>query len=268
MKLGDRMKAYYENINRYYLTRRTPVVIRIDGKAFHTFTRGFKKPFDNILMSTMQETMKRLCEDIQGCVLGYTQSDEISLVLIDYQTIDTDAWFGYNIQKCASIAASKATKYFNQIFTAKIMAYEEDFNEAWHHSKDEEKYMQVLLKAMNTGAEFDARVFNIPKEEVANYIFWRQDDATRNSIQMAGHANFSNKEMQKKSNNEVQDMLMLQKGINWNDYPVPCKRGTCCIKQDTEIISNGQTVIRKKWVIDKNIPIFTGENRTYIENLI
>ena len=101
--LGDRMKGFYEDRYRIYLTRRTPVIIRIDGNAFHTFTRGMKKPFDDIMMATMQYTMKRLCENIQGCVFGYTQSDEITLVLTDYTTIKTDAWFGYNVQKMTSI---------------------------------------------------------------------------------------------------------------------------------------------------------------------
>lgn len=117
--LGDRMKAY-ENISRTYLTRRIPVIIRLDGKAFHTFTRGLEKPFDKILMSVMQQTMKRLCEEVQGCVFGYTQSDEINLVLTDYATIQTDAWFGYNIQKMASVAASIATVEFNRILAEEL----------------------------------------------------------------------------------------------------------------------------------------------------
>ena len=106
--LDERMKQY-EYVTRTYLTRKIPAIIRIDGKAFHTFTKGFKKPFDMVLMSAMQNTMKSLCEQIQGCVFGYTQSDEITLVLTDYATIDTDAWFGYNVQKMASISASTAT---------------------------------------------------------------------------------------------------------------------------------------------------------------
>ena len=93
--LGDRMKAY-EAIPKNYLMRRQPVIIRLDGKAFHNFTRGFDKPFDNEFMVAMQSTMKYLCENIQGCVIGYTQSDEISLVLCDYQKLDTDVWFGIN----------------------------------------------------------------------------------------------------------------------------------------------------------------------------
>ena len=97
--LGGRIKDY-ENISRHYITRRIPAIIRIDGKAFYTFTKGMKKPFDYVLMTTMQNTMKYLCENIQGCIFGYTQSDEISLVLTDYEKITTDAWFGYNIQKC------------------------------------------------------------------------------------------------------------------------------------------------------------------------
>ena len=109
--LGDRMKRY-EYVSRNYLTRRVPVIIRIDGKAFHTFTKGMRKPFDRVLMSAMQETMRFLCANIQGCVFGYTQSDEITLVLTDYASIRTDAWFGYNVQKMCSIAASMATLAF------------------------------------------------------------------------------------------------------------------------------------------------------------
>lgn len=117
--LGDRMKRY-EYVTRTYLTNRVPVIIRLDGKAFHTFTRGFNKPYDTLLMQTMMNTMQKLCTSIQGCVFGYTQSDEITLVLVDYQTIDTDAWFGYNIQKIASVSASMATMEFNRIFSDNV----------------------------------------------------------------------------------------------------------------------------------------------------
>ena len=117
--LGDRMKGY-ENIARNYLTCRIPTIIRVDGKAFHTFTRGMEKPFDRILMTTMQNTMKYLCENIQGCVFGYTQSDEITLVLTDYATITTDAWFGYNIQKMCSVSASMATLAFSNAYAAEL----------------------------------------------------------------------------------------------------------------------------------------------------
>ena len=111
--LGNRMKGY-EGVSRNFLTRRVPAIIRLDGKAFHTFTKGMEKPFDLVLTQAMQETMKYLCENIQGCVLGYTQSDEITLVLTDYATIQTDAWFGYNIQKMCSVSASMATMAFNR----------------------------------------------------------------------------------------------------------------------------------------------------------
>lgn len=122
--LGDRMKGY-EGVSRNFLTRRVPAIIRLDGKAFHTFTKGMEKPFDPVLTQAMQETMKYLCENIQGCVLGYTQSDEITLVLTDYATIQTDAWFGYNIQKMCSVSASMATMAFNREF--------ERIAEDWFH---------------------------------------------------------------------------------------------------------------------------------------
>ena len=273
--LGDRMKGY-ENVNRNYLTRRVPVIIRIDGKAFHTFTRGFKKPFDEILVKSMQETMKYLCENIQGCVLGYTQSDEITLVLIDYKRLDSCAWFDYNIQKMASIAASMATMAFNKFFKVAIDEYftsnklvtvltkvDLDYN------NELTRYYSVLDKAINKGAMFDARCFNIPKDEVCNCVLWRQNDATRNSIEMVGHANFSQKQLHQKSCNEIQDMLMVQCGINWNDFPVNLKRGICCIREQYSIEgSDGKSVVRSKWTIDNNIPIFKGEGREYIEKLI
>lgn len=229
--LGDRMKNNYENISRYYLTRRAPVIIRIDGKAFHTFTRGLKKPFDDILVKTMQETMEYLCENIQGCVLGYTQSDEISLVLVDYAELTTDAWFGNNLQKMCSVSASMATLAFNKAFTRNISKQSKRLYTEYLEEKDA-SYIETLEIAMNKGAMFDSRVFTIPKEEVCNYMLWRQQDATRNSIQSVGQANFSQKELHGKSCNNIQDMLMTQKGINWNDYATTLKRGSCCIKVD------------------------------------
>jgi tRNA(His) 5'-end guanylyltransferase len=257
--LGDRMKNNYENISRYYLTRRMPVIARLDGRAFHTFTRGFKKPFDDILVKTMQETMKHLCENIQGCVLGYTQSDEISLVLVDYAELTTDAWFGNNLQKMCSVSASMATMAFNKFFYNNMPADEENSG--------------TYYKALEKGAMFDSRVFTIPKEEVCNYMLWRQQDATRNSIQSVGQANFSQKELYGKSCNNIQDMLMTQKGINWNDYATTLKRGSCCIKEITTVkrvdILGKEVDIqtRSEWVIDNEIPIFS-QDRNYIERLI
>lgn len=267
--IGDRMKNNYENITRYYLTRRMPVIIRVDGRSFHTFTKGFKKPFDDILVKTMQDTMKYLCENIQGCVLGYTQSDEISLVLTDYAELTTDAWFGNNLQKMCSVSASMATLAFNKAFTRNISKQSKRFYTEYLEEKDA-SYIETLEIAMNKGAMFDSRVFTIPKEEVCNYLIWRQQDATRNSILSVGIANFSQKELHCKSCNDIQDMLMLQKSINWNDYATTLKRGSCCIKkviQDPDVdIKDGAYPVTR-WVIDDEIPIFT-QDRNYVEKLI
>lgn len=247
--LGKRMKEFYEQIPKTRLMRRTPVAIRVDARAFHTFTRGFKKPFDKILMASMQDTMKYLCQNIQGCVLGYTQSDEITLILVDYQTLTSGAWFDYEVQKMCSISASMATMAFNKAFSDNATQY-------MINHVDDFSYNDTLIKARIKGAMFDSRCFNIPKEEVTNLIYWRRLDATRNSIQMVGQANFSHAQLQNKSCNDIQDMLMLQKGINWNNFPVECKRGTCCIKTE------------EGWIVDKEIPVFKGEGREYIDKLI
>lgn len=272
--IGDRMKNNYENISRYYLTRRMPVIIRVDGRSFHTFTKGFKKPFDDVLVKTMQDTMKYLCENIQGCVLGYTQSDEISLVLTDYAELTTDAWFGNNLQKMCSVSASMATLAFNKAFNDNIVKHiDNNLDADCGVTKDLTEYTKTLINARNKGAMFDSRVFTIPKEEVCNAFIWRQQDATRNSIQSVGQANFSQKELHGKSCSDIQDMLMLQKGINWNDYSTTLKRGSCCIKVDDslteydEVGNIGDYIQRSKWVIDNEIPIFT-QDRNYVEKLI
>lgn len=276
--LGDRMKNNYENITRYYLTRRMPVIIRVDGRSFHTFTKGFKKPFDDVLVKTMQDTMKYLCENIQGCVLGYTQSDEISLILTDYAEFTTDAWFGNNLQKMCSVSASMATLAFNKFFSEQVQDFMyaccDDFGDDVLPEKqnDYELAHNVYFKKFNA-AMFDSRVFTIPKEEVCNYLIWRQQDATRNSIQSVGQANFSQKELHGKSCNNIQDMLMLQKSINWNDYSTTLKRGSCCIKIDDGLTEYDETgnicgyTQRSKWIIDNEIPIFS-QDRNYIEKLI
>ncbi len=238
--LGTRMKEYYEQIPKFKLYRRTPVAIRIDGKAFHTFTRGFQKPFDEVLGNAMVRTMEYLCKNIQGCVFGYTQSDEITLLLIDYQTFETDAWFDYEVQKICSISASMATMAFNRFFYEELPA-------------DSDEYAGIYYKALEKGAMFDARCFNIPKEETCNLVYWRQLDATRNSIQMVGQANFSHGELQGKSCNMIQDMLHEQRGINWNDFETRWKRGVAWTKETG---------------IDYDMPILKGEDRKYVDNLI
>lgn len=279
--LGNRMKEYYEQIPKTKLMRRTPVIIRIDGKAFHSFTRGFKRPFDDVLIDLMQQTMRYLCENIQGCVLGYHQSDEISLVLVDYQKLTSDAWFDNEVQKICSIAASMATMAFNKLLYKKIDDYANTdevlvalYGDVQSDREKIQKHFSALKGALVKGAMFDARCFNIPKEEVTNYIYWRQLDATRSSIQMVGQANFSHKEIHGKSCNQIQEMLMTQKGINWNDFPVYQKRGSCCVKEKY-VITNlesqkeyAKDVTRTRWTIDKEIPIFRGEDRSYIDKLI
>ena len=281
--LGIRMKTFYEQIPKTKLMKRCPVAIRIDGKAFHTFTDGFQKPFDEVLIKSMQETMKYLCENIQGCVLGYTQSDEITLILIDYKKLTSSAWFDYEVQKMCSIAASMATIAFNRYFTKNVEDFIQDCATDYEtqglcgESTVEFELCKTYQKALDKGAMFDARCFNIPKEEVTNLIYWRQLDASRNSIQMVGQANFSHKELQNKSCNDIQDMLMTQKGINWNDLPTYQKRGSCCVRNKIVIESDDgmetaqlrdTSKSENEWIIDTEIPIFKGEGREYIDRLV
>lgn len=222
-QIGDRMKEFYEDRTRYTLMRRTYTIIRIDGKAFHTYTRGLQKPFDDRLMEDMDATAAYICQNIQGAKFAFVQSDEISVLITDFDEINTGAWFEGNLQKMCSVSASMATAKFNQLRPAKI-------------------------------ALFDSRVFQMPnKAEVENYFIWRQQDTTRNSISSVAQSLYSHKELNGKGNDEKQE-LIFQKGINWNDYAPKYKRGRLIEKVAFE--KNG--AIRNKWT-SVEVPVFTKE---------
>ena len=254
--LGDRIKHNYEDVSKTRLTRRTPVICRLDGCHFHSFSKGFNKPFDAALTTAMDETMKYLCEHIQGCVLGYTQSDEITLVLVDYAKFESEAWFDYEVQKICSVAASMATLAFNRAFQKAIGPFFENYIISNDVSEADIKLAEAYSRAENIGATFDARCFNIPKEEVANCIYWRQLDAIRNSILSLAQSLYSQKEMQGIDCKVLQKKMLVEKNIEWNKLSTRQKFGSCCVKKDG------------KWQVDLDIPMFLGESRNYIEDLI
>lgn len=230
-QIGARMKENYEVRSQTHLPRRTHTIIRLDGKAFHSFTKGFTRPYDLDLMNLMDRTAAALCQNVQGCCMAYVQSDEISLVLTDFDTIQTDAWFDGNVQKITSVSASIATAYFN-LYLREFMDSAPFDISAQGPEQNRKCYSKGVIKI----ALFDSRVFVIPDlTEVCNYMIWRQQDATRNSIQMGAQALYSQKQLDKKNTSELQEM-MFQKGINWNDYPVGFKRGRMILKEKIETV--------------------------------
>lgn len=236
--LGDRMKGY-EDAYRIYLTKRLPLILRIDGKAFHTFTRGLVRPFDIDFQEVMLKTALALCDEIQGSKLAYWQSDEVSILITDYDTLTTQAPFEKNLQKLVSIGASIATSSFNKVA--------DRVNLTRFEFRLDDKFKSL--------ANFDCRAFVLPHAEVCNYFLWRQQDATRNSINSVGQSHFSPKQLHGQSTDTVQDLLFKEKGINWNDLPVINKRGACIIK------------IEGKWAVDREIPIFS-QDREYINRFV
>lgn len=222
----QRMKDNYESRSKQFLTRRTPVIIRLDGKAFHTYTRGLDKPFDKGLIEDMEDTTKFLCENIQGVKLGYCQSDEISLLLTDYDNLNTQAWFDYNVQKITSVSSSMTTAKFNEL---RFSRYIRDMK---RHERPQ-NLMNQLGDNYNMPklALFDSRTFNIPKEEVANYFLARQKDAVKNSVAMLAQSLYPHSELHKKNGKEMQEMC-FQKGYNWNDLDYRKKRGCTIVKTE------------------------------------
>ena len=259
-EFDTRMKTY-ENATKIFLLPQSPVIIRIDGRAFHTFTKGMKKPFDEILSYCMSKTAEYLLNNVANCVFAYTQSDEISLLLVDYQTKKTSPWFDNNQQKLVSLAAAMATLQFNCLFKEKVTTL------LGETTDDDLEYLRTLTTKFDR-AVFDARAFNIPKDEIVNYFIWRQQDATRNSIQMVAQHYFSQKRLHNKNTKVMQEMLMSEKGVNWNDTPVKFKRGIAIYKRPEMIKTEheGQTieVERAKSFIDNEMPILT-QDRDFIK---
>lgn len=246
--IGDRMKRY-EVTSQSSLINKLPVIARIDGAAFHTFTKrikdlpraNFNGPFSERLHDVMVATTEHLVTSLQGCVFGYTQSDEISLVFRDWDTIQTAAWFDYNVQKMCSHLGARASNAFNFYYAEKL---------------DSLHYAHRVADL----AVFDARVHNVPALEVENYMIWRQQDASRNSIQMLGHYWFSQKEMHGLNNSQVQEKLWSERDVNWNSLPTWAKRGSAVVKSKDD---SGHTRV----VVDKDIPIFT-QDRQYVRQVI
>ena len=227
--LGDRMKADYERRTRFLLPRRTYTLTRVDGKSFHSYTRGCRRPYDSELMEDMDTAAMSLCENIAGAQLAFVQSDEISVLLTDFAAMQTEAWFDSSVQKLASISASVATAHFNQARRRRSAETEAKL------------------------AYFDSRAFTIPDPvEVENYFLWRQQDAARNSISMTAQTHFPHAALQGKSSDEMQEMLWQEKGINWNDMPGGFKRGRCIVRN---------SVTKEAEYLDKR----TGETQTVAE---
>lgn len=233
--LGDRMKGY-ESVPKYRLTPRTPVMMRLDGRAFHTFTRRFERPFDLAFNVPMWMTARYLCKNIAGARLAYVQSDEISLLLADWRSQNTQPWFDYEVQKLCSIGAAMATAEFSRMMV------------------DTDRVDHARPGAF---PQFDCRVWNLPPSEVVNYFIWRQQDATRNSISSLAQSKFLAKELHCVNTGGMQDMLMAQHGVNWNDCPIPQKRGVCIRKS---LDAEGHWT----WLLDEAIPVFT-QDRGYVE---
>lgn len=235
--LGSRMKDNYENRNKHYLTRRTPVIIRVDGKAFHSYTNPLKDRFHTGFIEVMNLTAIKLCEQIQGAQIAYIQSDEISILLHDYKTLQTEAWFDYSQSKVESVSAAIASVEFTI------------------HS---DKIWDGIIKP----AYFDSRSFNIPETEVCNYFIWRQKDAIRNSIQSLAQTHYSQKQLHGKNCSELQEMC-FQAGYNWNDLETYKKRGRCVVKSTFKL----GDAERSCWITDHTIPELT-QDRNYIEKYL
>lgn len=253
--MGDRMKKY-EHSFRQFFPSRIPIIIRVDGKAFHSYTKKCKKPFDENLIEVMNDVAIFLCEEIQGAQVAYVQSDEISIFVNNYSSLQNQGWFNNNINKIISVSAGLASCKFTQ-----------NSYKIWGREEFEGISGCPIIKP----ACFDSRAFLLPKEEVNNYFLWRQKDCERNSVQMLARSLYSHKDCNNKNNSELQEMV-FQKGINWNNLPTYQKRGRCIIKKHytkelNDVNGTMNAIKRSHWVVDNEIPIFSSD-KNYINNFV
>ncbi len=252
--LGVRMKEY-EHATRTFLEKKIPVILRLDGKAFHTYTKGFDKPYDEALIEDMQKTLIYLCENIQGAKCGYTQSDEITILLTDFDTEETSAWYDYNVEKITSVSASLATAKFNHLrFLRKLKSIttsnDISFKPEYNCIDFEDQLVKIKL------AQFDSRAFQAPTpEEVVNNFLWRYRDAVKNSKAMLAQSLFSPAQLHKVNTDEMVTKCITEKNINWNDLDYSKKYGTFVIKNkyangelvDDNYEQSKDDVVRNRW---------------------
>jgi len=241
MPLGDRMKAREASAGNL-LPPRMPAVLRVDGRAFHTFTRGFDSPFDGIIEACMDRVATALCEEIGTARLAYGQSDEVSVLLVDYANLGTEQWFGGRRSKMESTAASIATAAFN-----------EALHEAWLSSLNPDR--SRFLRSKLFRAHFDARVFPVPTDDAINYFFWRQRDAVRNSVLTAGQASLPRRQMHGMKCDDVK-VALAELGRPWEELPVRRQRGFAVARAPSSRTTSA-------WTIDREPPVF-GEDRAYV----
>ena len=206
MTLLERMKLY-ENCYDFTLPIKTPIIIRVDGRAFHSLK--LNKPFDQIFIEAMISTAFRLFKKVQNAKLAYTQSDEISLLLIDYETKETQPWFGNRMSKMISISAAIASTFFSE-------------------------YMRKMKKLNIDMVEFDSRVFILPMHEVENYFIQRHSDCVRNSISSVAQSHFSDKMIRGKKKEELLEMLNKIGLKFWEDYSNHEKFGSIIVGEETK----------------------------------
>lgn len=257
------MKTKYESVFGMVLPQRTYLILRIDGRSFHNYTRSLAKPFDVGLAQAMDEGALAICSEMMGCKFAYGQSDEYSFLATDFETFQSEPWFGGNIQKIASVSASIFTAVFN--------------SSRLKQQIDQAKEMDRSQTKRLLSATFDARVFVIPsRTEVENYFIWRQQDAARNSLNMLVSCHYSHKELLNASNSDRHELLH-KVGINWNDCPTDQKRGrvvcrrerlrqvTYIHKKTKESVT--EEVVETFWELDREIPLFT-QDHSYLDRLV
>lgn len=266
--LESRMKEFYEHRSRYYLPNKMPVIIRLDGRSFRTYTKGLHKPFDSNFSRAMQQTALELVNNISNCKLAYVQSDEISLLLTDYHEAKTQSWFTNNLQKLVSVSASMATAYFNYYFQEQLSLWFKAYTivkQNMEVSEEDRTYYQALVQK-RPFATFDSRAFVLPQDEVNNYFIWRQNDAIRNSILACGQTYIGKKDIHGLKLDEIKAKLK-EIDHDWDELSITKQQGSSVVYVPQEFTTSQGKIIKVKPYLNNFTPLFA-EMPEYVNNIV
>lgn len=260
-------KSYYENTSFNFLKRNMPAVICISGEDYRKFTEKFQKPYDSIFLSSMQNTLAYLCEQVPGCIIGYTKEFDMTIIFDSPSNIETPSWYNYDTNKITTLTASMATLKFNKTFEKNAKSYVMSGN----NFDETRKFtaMQGYVSAIESGALFTSKCFNIQTDQIAEYLFLQQKQTIDNAVQDMGLLYFKENELADKSSSDIQFMVFDKANVNFDSYPSEFKRGVACVKntyRDGELISPLKEA--GAWVIDKHMPLLKPGNRAYIEDVL
>lgn len=260
-------KSFYENISYNFLKRNETAAIIINGENYKEYSEKFQKPYDNIFISSMNKALIHMCSQIPTCLFGYTSCFDMAIFFSSPETFEQTSWFNYDTNRIATYASSVVTFEYNKVFEKTAKSYVmsgKNFDETRKFTA-----MQGYVSAIDAGAFFTAKCFNIKKDQIIDYIYLLQKQTIQDAVHEMGRIYFNDNELAGKTSSEIQLMVFDKAGLNFDSYPDPFKHGSFCVRNFEH---NGELIVPEaeegEFVIDESSPLLKPDSKTYIEKIL